>query len=170
VSSSHTTALRSVCLLGSTGRCRGMIGVLMLQLLSRVGKNLGERGRRDENNNQLQKGRSPRRHRHRLRRKRRGEIASSSLLSSSRKDDNVGQREGRRTWLVMSASCRGFPPPKTTDMPTCRRCVADTTQILLATLHRVGLSDAVLVSCRHDNLPTCRQKTTKSTTILCNNR
>jgi hypothetical protein len=29
--------------------------------------------------------------------------------------------------LEMSASCRGFFPPKTTDMPTCRRNVADTT-------------------------------------------
>ncbi len=31
------------------------------------------------------------------------------------------------TLLEMSASCRGFFPPKTTDMPTCRRNVADTT-------------------------------------------
>ncbi len=29
--------------------------------------------------------------------------------------------------LEMSASCRGFFPSKTTDMPTCRRNVADTT-------------------------------------------
>jgi hypothetical protein len=31
------------------------------------------------------------------------------------------------TLLEMSASCRGFFPPKTTDMPTCRRNVGDTT-------------------------------------------
>ena len=68
-------------------------------------------------------------------------------------------------WLEMSASCRGFFPPKTTDMPTCRRCVADTTQTMSATLPSVGSSDAVFVSCRHDNLPTCRQETTKSTIV-----
>ena len=50
-------------------------------------------------------------------------------------------------------------------MPTCRRCVADTTQTMSATLPSVGSSDAVSVSCRHDNLPTCRQKTTKSTIV-----
>jgi hypothetical protein len=71
----------------------------------------------------------------------------------------------RRAWLEMSASCRGFFPPKTTDMPTCRRCVADTTQTMSATLPSVGSSDAVFVSCRHDNLPTCRQETTKSTIV-----
>ena len=65
-----------------------------------MGKNLGERGRRergrrDEIDNQLQKGRLPRRRCHQLRRKRRGEFASSSSLSSSREDDNVGQREGQ---------------------------------------------------------------------------
>ncbi len=47
----------------------------------------------------------------------------------------------------------GIFPPKTTDMPTCRRCVPDTTQTMSATLHRVGSSDAVSVSCRHDDLP-----------------
>ena len=71
----------------------------------------------------------------------------------------------RYAWLEMSASCRGFFPPKTTDMPTCRRCVADTTQTMSATLPSVGSSDAVFVSCRHDNLPTCRQETTKSTIV-----
>ncbi len=74
----------------------------------------------------------------------------------------------------MSASCRGFFPPKTTDMLTCRRHVADMTQTMSATLHRVGSSDAVSVSCRHDDLPTCRRrvrkKTTNITTILCNNQ
>ena len=59
----------------------------------------------------------------------------------------------------------GIFPPKTTDMPTCQRCVADTTQTMLATLSSVGSSDAVPVSCWHDNLPTCRQKTTKSTIV-----
>jgi hypothetical protein len=43
-----------------------------------------------------------------------------------------------------------------------------------ATLHRVGSSDAVSVSCRQDDLPTCRRrvgkKTTNNTTILCNNQ
>jgi hypothetical protein len=68
----------------------------------------------------------------------------------------------------------GIFPPKTTDMPTCWRHVADTTQTMSATLHRVGSSDAVSVSCRHDDLPTCwrrvGKKTTNSTTILCNNQ
>jgi hypothetical protein len=52
------------------------------------------------------------------------------------------------------------------DMPTCRRCVADTTS---ATLHRVGSSDAMSVLCRHDDLPTCLhmwEKNTKSTTTI----
>ena len=78
------------------------------------------------------------------------------------------------SWLVMSASCREFFHLKTTDMPTCRRHVADTTQTMSVTLHRVGSSDAVSVLCRHDDLPTCRRrvgkKTTNSTTILCNNQ
>ncbi len=65
----------------------------------------------------------------------------------------------------MLASCWEFLPPKTTDMPTCQRCVADTTQTMLATLPSVGSSDAVSVSCQHYNLPTCRQKTTKSTIV-----
>ena len=54
-------------------------------------------------------------------------------------------------------------------MPTCWRCVTDTTQTMSATLHLVGSSDAVSVSCRHDNLLTCLHmwgKNTKSTTIL----
>ena len=63
------------------------------------------------------------------------------------------------TWLVMSGSCRGFFPPKTADTPTCRRHVADTTQTMSATLHRVGSPDVVSVSCRHDDLPTCRRIT-----------
>ncbi len=37
--------------------------------------------------------------------------------------------------------------PKTTDMPTCRRHVAHTTQTMLATLHLVGSLDVVSVSC-----------------------
>ncbi len=70
------------------------------------------------------------------------------------------KKDGRycAPWLAMSASCREFPPPKTTDMPTCQCHVADTTQTMSATWHRVGSSDAVSVSCRHDNLPTCRHR------------
>ncbi len=59
--------------------------------------------------------------------------------------------------LVMSATCRRFETPQPTDMPTCRRHVADTTQTMSATWHRVGSSDAVSVSCQHDDLPTCRR-------------
>jgi hypothetical protein len=66
----------------------------MLRLLSRMGNNLGERGRQDENDNQLQKGRSPRRRP--LGGERRGEVTLSSSVSSSHKDYDVGQREGRR--------------------------------------------------------------------------
>jgi len=73
-----------------------MVGIVDSRLLSRVGNNLGERGRRDENENQLQKGRLPRHHCRRLGGERRGEIASSSSLSSSREDDLVGQRDRRR--------------------------------------------------------------------------
>ena len=77
-------------------------------------------------------------------------------------------------WLEMSASCREFFPPKPMSAPTCRRHVADTTQTMSATLHHVGSSDAVSVSCRHDDMPSCRhrvgKKTTNSTTILCNNQ
>ena len=61
-----------------------------------MGNNLGERGRRDKNDNQLQKGRLPRLCRCCLGGESRGEVAWSSSLSSSRKDDDVGQREGRR--------------------------------------------------------------------------
>jgi hypothetical protein len=70
-------------------------------------------------------------------------------------------------WLVMSASCRVFPPPKTTDMPTCQHHVADTTQTMSATLHRVGSSDAVSVSCRHDDLPTCRRLVELRLSVFC---
>ena len=66
---------------------------LTSRFLSRVGNNLGDRGRWDENDNQLQKGRLPR---HCLGGESRGEVASSSSLSSSHEDNDVGQREGRR--------------------------------------------------------------------------
>jgi hypothetical protein len=67
-----------------------------------VGNNLGERRRRDENDNQLQKRRLPRHrrlcHRHHCGGERRFEVISLSLLSLlslSREDNDVGQREGR---------------------------------------------------------------------------
>jgi hypothetical protein len=62
----------------------------------------------------------------------------------------------RRTWLVMSASCRQFFSPKTMSAPTCQRHVAVMSAPMSATFSRVGSSDAVSVSCRHDDLPTCR--------------
>jgi hypothetical protein len=60
--------------------------------------------------------------------------------------------------LEMLATCRRFETPQPTDMPTCRRHVGDTTQTMSATWHRVGSSDAVSVSCQHDNLPTCLRR------------
>jgi hypothetical protein len=42
-------------------------------------------------------------------------------------------RSRQPTWLVMSASCRGFFSSKTTDTTTCQRHVADTTQTMSAT-------------------------------------
>jgi hypothetical protein len=79
-------------------------------------------------------------------------ILQSNPPSSKRMDDTVhlGWQCRRRV--------RIFFPPKTTAIPTCRRHVADTTQTMLATWHRVGSSDAVSVSCRHDDLPTCRRR------------
>jgi hypothetical protein len=84
-------------------------------------------------------------------------------------DDEVIHRciKSGPAWLVMSASCRGFFPPKTTDMPTCWRHVANTTQTMSATLHRVGSSDAVSVSCRHDDLPTCRRLVELRLSVFC---
>jgi hypothetical protein len=49
--------------------------------------------------------------------------------------------EDRQTLAGNVGVVLGFPPPKTTDMPTCRRHVADTTQTMSATLYRVGLPD-----------------------------
>ena len=63
------------------------------------------------------------------------------------------------SWLVMSASFRGFPPPKTIDTLTCRRDMSAPTQTMSATSSRVGSSDALSMSCRH--VCTCRQKTTQ---------
>ena len=51
------------------------------------------------------------------------------------------------TWLEMSALCWEFPPPKTTDTPTCRatcRCVGAN---MSATLSLVSSSDALSMSC-----------------------
>ena len=63
-----------------------------------------------------------------------------------------------QAWLVMSASCQGFPPPKMTDTSTCQATWRHVGANMLATLSLVGSSDAVSMSCRHDDYPTCRQR------------
>ena len=77
---------------------------LTLQLLSRVGNNLGERRRRDKSDIQLQKGRLPCHCRRCLGGESWGEVASSSSLSSSHEVNVVWQREGRR---IMTTIARG---------------------------------------------------------------
>ncbi len=67
-----------------------------------------------------------------------------------------------KAWLVMSASCRGFFSPKMTDTPTfCATCRAPT-QTMSATSSRVGSSDAVSMSCQHDDYPTCLHMSAKN--------
>jgi hypothetical protein len=73
----------------------------------------------------------------------------------------------------MSASCRGSFSLKTTDTPTCRATCWAPTQTMSATSSRVSSSDAVSMSCWHEDYMTCLhmwQKTINSTTILCNNQ
>ena len=85
-----------------------MIGIVDVAVVEPRGKNLGERGRWDKNDNQLQKGRLPRLCYCRLGGERRGEVASLSSSSLSRKDVDVGQREGRRmTTTISSLLSRG---------------------------------------------------------------
>ena len=52
----------------------------------------------------------------------------------------------------------GIFPPKTTDTPTCCVTCRRVGTNMLATLSLVGFSDAVMMSCRHDDYPTCRQR------------
>jgi hypothetical protein len=58
--------------------------------------------------------------------------------------------------LEMFVSCRGFFCPKSTDMPTCCADMSAPTQTMLATLSRVGYSNAVSMLCRHADMATCQ--------------
>ena len=49
----------------------------------------------------------------------------------------------------------GIFPPQTTDAPTCRRTCWRVGVDMLVTSSLVSSSDAMSMSCRHDNYPTC---------------
>jgi hypothetical protein len=60
----------------------------------------------------------------------------------------------------------GISPSKTTDMPTCRATCRHVGADMSATSSLVGSSDAVSMSCRHDDYPTCLHMLAKKLLIV----